>query len=493
MKTTPVQKHYIPYSSNSEAQQRNADSFHQSLKNAKKSGKISSEKPLAQESEKKCFYFGMDSKDIEKSSFPNPKSEMRHKVSSTHAHQRAPEPSTIPFKPYKEESLSDNNSSSSEMDIVLRPTLPPKRQQLPKFSPSAAWNRMSLESPNSSEEEAFGFHFRKIPTTSRPPPSAKDRIGEGDSGISGLDGDGGGSPEILPPPLPPTNTKTKCWTPQQDLDESSSEFEAEEGERSQYEGNTLQFKESRRPRLTTRRNFCTNSKSDTEGVTSEPIYARSTKVKRTAGSITANPSETSRPIEFNPSLSRIINYRRTLNKEVGGRSDSNWFLSKSEPNSLNLAHLLSSNEEDASEEVGIQSENGYAPTTLVFASSPKNNSLEWNKSASLISLSHVVYLPQRTTDDSTTKRSRRVKSVENLLSQPETGIKTKSEQSASQLPPVLAKTDKKKFKFQSTLKVLERKRIEAQLSREAEEKEMERLREIEAMKRVFEKLRKRSF
>jgi hypothetical protein len=51
--------------------------------------------------------------------------------------------------------------------------------------------------------------------------------------------------------------------------------------------------------------------------------------------------------------------------------------------------------------------------------------------------------------------------------------------------------NKKKFKFQSTLRVQERRKIEQELSREANHAEEERLREIEEMKRVEEEFQRK--
>jgi len=521
----PAQPHYIPYSSgiNNRSDKSELNSNHPKKSFIHK-GVENLDKGLKNIQEKKCFYFGMDREEVQPNLSHHRHLEVEKNIIPLVQSRDAPRQQSRPetYKEFvKDESLSDNASTSSEMDIVLRPPLPPKRQQLPKFSPSAAWNRIDLDSPNSSEEEALRFNLRSQAKGGGVlPGGTKDRVGEGDSGISGLDGDGGGSPEILPIPtvlpIPVTTNlpKGKCWTPEQDLDESSSEFEAEEEEGIHGNGDQLQsYLSSDRARLTTRRNFFNNSKSDTEGTKAEPIYARSTKAKGESltavgpildRSSTGTPPPGNHPLEFKPSLNRIINYRRTLNKEVAGRGlDANWFLSRSEPNSLNLTHLMVGNEpgrrresEEDEEEVGIRSENGYAPTNLNFETERNDESLNWKKSASLISLSHVVYLPSQHSsydyDPTTTtaRRNRRAKSVENLLNQNERQSsqydKGRNQQPHHQSSHNQAQNNykRKKFKFQSTLKVLERKRIEKELSREAEEKELERLREIEAMKRV---------
>jgi hypothetical protein len=150
---------------------------------------------------------------------------------------------------------SSSDLSSSDLDVplvVTRPTLPQKRPDLPRFSPTAAWR--ALDSPSrvsvsgrsySSEDGLNGGRIQGYSRPSAPPRISQER--SGDSGISAGDAGSPANPIALASEdfsssspilnMPHSNNKKgnktaadrmmKCWVPEQDLDESSSDFEGE--------------------------------------------------------------------------------------------------------------------------------------------------------------------------------------------------------------------------------------------------------------------------
>lgn len=190
------------------------------------------------------------------------------------------------------ESSSDLSSSDLDVPLVVkRPTLPQKRPELPRFSPTAAWRAIDSPSRGSNNSgRSFDLEFsggegdgrlHRFTRPSAPPRISTER--SGDSGISA--GDAGSPANAIPlleedeigcdprvdydfddefssssPPLVNNNAKSnkiktagsssnsrmlvnkhnepvgapnmkgadrkmKCWTPEQDLDESSSDFD----------------------------------------------------------------------------------------------------------------------------------------------------------------------------------------------------------------------------------------------------------------------------
>ncbi|CAD1474895.1 unnamed protein product, partial [Heterotrigona itama] len=149
----------------------------------------------------------------------------------------------------------DNERSVVEnISLKLRPTLPKKQLEIPRFSPSAAWRLLStLETPGpsmstASEEvpvrscrkyESYNIKTHqmcnvmfeeRIERLSRPPPPFPLSLGprswhdkSGDSGISGDAGAGNeDSFEVSTINRIKTAVTRPTWTPQQDLGEESS-------------------------------------------------------------------------------------------------------------------------------------------------------------------------------------------------------------------------------------------------------------------------------
>ncbi|XP_054010312.1 uncharacterized protein LOC128893428 isoform X2 [Hylaeus anthracinus] len=135
---------------------------------------------------------------------------------------------------------TDDNSGRNvveDISLKLRPTLPKKQLEIPRFSPSAAWRLLSaLEAPGPSmstaSEEIPVMFEERIERLSRPPPPPPPLLALGPrslhdkSGDSGISGDAGAANDdsldvstinrVKAPATRPT------WTPQQDLGEESS-------------------------------------------------------------------------------------------------------------------------------------------------------------------------------------------------------------------------------------------------------------------------------
>lgn len=522
---------------------------------------------------------------------------------------------------------SSSDLSSSEMDIplVLRPTLPQKKRELSRFSPAAAWR--ALDSPpvsgrSLSSEEGFIAYEDGIQRYNTRPIAPPIQGGFNErSGDSGISGDSPAIPEVvIPPPVMSSKSHlskrmqdtrhevpnvAKCWTPQQDLDDSSSEFDENDdcvdnilATSSSMTTNVLSPNESLPPpKLTTRKYFFNPSAmySDSE-IVRQRLYTRSGKIK--AYNTDTNDSF---PVHTNskPSLRRIANRHQVSNnnnrQNIGIRHgknndtfvglDTNWFLSRSEPNSLNnlgmvFSHqepkdfILNKRESSTFEKLGrddfvsvndnddesknndfasldynenslreVQSEIGYGPSSLNmhYYSNGMQRYEDEEFGLSRPFSRHIIYLPSYDSRGNHSFASyygnRKTKSVDNLdssnflfkssssfnnlyrkcdmnLEQLEndhklaTGpdknycVRSPNKKSVEPVEPLNLRAmenssnfeeqyKRKKFKFQSTLRVLERKQLEKQLAQEAYEKEMERLREVEAMKRVEEEFQKK--
>ncbi|RLU16838.1 hypothetical protein DMN91_010906 [Ooceraea biroi] len=136
----------------------------------------------------------------------------------------------------------DGKSGVEDISLKLRPTLPKKQLEIPRFSPSAAWRLLSaLEAPgpamSTASEEVPVMFEERIERLSRPPPpliALGPRSSHDKSGDSGISGDAGAANDDSLDVSTNTNNngngngrlKTSAtrptWTPQQDLGEESS-------------------------------------------------------------------------------------------------------------------------------------------------------------------------------------------------------------------------------------------------------------------------------
>ncbi|XP_014485332.1 PREDICTED: uncharacterized protein LOC106749893 isoform X2 [Dinoponera quadriceps] len=128
----------------------------------------------------------------------------------------------------------DGKSGMEDISLKLRPTLPKKQLEIPRFSPSAAWRLLSaLEAPgptmSTASEEIPVMFEERIERLSRPPPpliALGPRSSHDKSGDSGISGDAGAANDDSLDVSTTNRLKTPAtrptWTPQQDLGEESS-------------------------------------------------------------------------------------------------------------------------------------------------------------------------------------------------------------------------------------------------------------------------------
>ncbi|GAB0088360.1 hypothetical protein DMENIID0001_027640 [Sergentomyia squamirostris] len=370
--------------------------------------------------------------------------------------------------------LAKGDDETDGISLQLRPTLPRKQFEIPRFSPAAAWRLLSSQDAEKEfnpwkieKPENFNSNDRPPDTSSRneerieriyrePIPGLPDNK-SGDSGISGDAGlleltdtspinvnSATGEEQKLGPFLSP-------WTPQQDL-----------GEESSSDGDD------------------TKEKTQKEEV--DQKHAFSLSLPRES-SIYSDKAEKQ---SFN-SLQRL---RRTVSGAFNGHSDpgqmdlppyrnDNWFLSRSAPNSIEKNPLPSiSDQEDIEKDIP-------PPMNIVPSMQPPSFSY-------LAGGKHFMYLPHRSVvksdslNDKITAPTKREEDTqlnhrESLQDSP-----------ASWTPPVkMSKSKNHRFTFQSTVRQIERRRLAEKLSKEAEQKEAQRLSELEAMRRVEEEFQKK--
>ncbi|XP_043277534.1 uncharacterized protein [Venturia canescens] len=131
---------------------------------------------------------------------------------------------------------SKNQNGVEDIALKLRPTLPKKQLEIPRFSPSAAWRLLSaLETPgptmSTASEEVPVMFEERIERLARPPPpliALGPRSSHDKSGDSGISGDAGAANDDSLDVSTTNRLKTvvsssrPAWTPQQDLGEESS-------------------------------------------------------------------------------------------------------------------------------------------------------------------------------------------------------------------------------------------------------------------------------
>ncbi|XP_037068837.1 uncharacterized protein LOC119090148 [Pollicipes pollicipes] len=145
--------------------------------------------------------------------------------------------------------------------------------------------------------------------------------------------------------------------------------------------------------------------------------------------------------------------------------DQNWMLSRSVPSSLNAEHEVADAPRGAA---GARSDVGAPPAGRHIMYLPEYHSMKVSRGRSVSPLG-------READAS--RWAVRGASVERL--------------SPEKPPRGSLPAGRRKFAFQSTLRLIEKKKLEARLSREAEEKEQRRRLEQEAMQRVESEFRQK--
>lgn len=140
----------------------------------------------------KTFYFGMD-KPVEKTFFNN----AVDRFAATLAPRNLLPPNSSGSDLSSELDLEESHVSSKGIALQLRPILPKKQLEIPRFSPAAAWKLLSSVENNTPisiapSDDGPAFIEDRIEKLSRPPPPPTIQLGprsshdkSGDSGISG--------------------------------------------------------------------------------------------------------------------------------------------------------------------------------------------------------------------------------------------------------------------------------------------------------------------
>ncbi|KAF5297155.1 hypothetical protein FQR65_LT10054 [Abscondita terminalis] len=368
--------------------------------------------------------------------------------------------------------VEESNISSNGIALQLRPILPKKQLEIPRFSPAAAWKQLSAVESNfapstiTSEDHPI-FMEDRIEKLSRPPPPPALQTGprssydkSGDSGISGDAGPVGydDSPEIVTDvnniQLPLVLNQNQCmsWTPQQDLGEDESSTDGE------MQNQVLQ---------------------------NPPVK------------FTPKPNVFSLSLPRENQLSSYIS-RNFLNKKDVALSNSfrfqgsNWFLSKSAPNSLNnglnsleLPHSQKSEDVDQVHEAIIN--NTQNVSRLMYL--PESDTM-YRKNAKSERLKNKDAVREKS-NSVDSKLNLLSKSCDNILAQVQSSSEPEDLQDPPNIPDVLRITKPKRFSFQSTIRQIERKRLAERLSKQAEKKEKQRLSEVAAMQKVEEEFQRK--
>ncbi|KAJ8911059.1 hypothetical protein NQ315_015113 [Exocentrus adspersus] len=379
----------------------------------------------------------------------------------------------------------ENNVSKIGIDLQLRPILPKKQLEVPRFSPAVAWRLLSSMEINdtvttTASDEVAVFVEERIEKYSRPPPPSV-QVGQrssndksGDSGISGDDAMPAAcydeSPEncvVLPRPTAPYLTKQEriSWTPQQDLGDDSSMEECTANNKSVVNNSKLTHSGPHLFSLSLPRD---NQLAAYMSDKSNLHYSGLERLKKSVSGV----------------LNNLSNKKDFTQANLGAEESENWFLSKSAPNSLsNGFHSLEVRKSQDSEQIypsGISKSSRvmYLPETETDQNG-NISSLDENKKRIL------------STDQRKFKLSVYSKSCEDLTTE------------VINCPEILADSPRleeykwdlhkkpKKFTFQSTIRQIEKKRLSDKLSREAERREKKRLRELEAMQKVEEEFQKK--
>ncbi|XP_018019531.1 uncharacterized protein LOC108675998 [Hyalella azteca] len=446
--------------------------------------------------------------------------------------------------------LENENQSDEDMGVTvnLRPILPKRQREIPRFSPNAAWRFLGEEpflpgenlNESRSSEEVDAVFEDKILGFSRPvaPPRGSGEK-SADSGISGDAGSPGPMQEfeaikivagplaVSSPVVSGRSDARRAWTPAQDLDENSLDGSGEPAVNGVTQNNRL----STPPKLTSRANMfnlfglkeyranngflnsdeeekaMNQSKTSTTMDESTQTVLNFRKLKR---SVSGSANNTPNSLNFSPNARKIPEDNGPKSEDHPVQNDKwreNWSMTRSIPNSLN-------NYKESDCLVRRDGRPGEDPQNLQYRrfNSESNAALSRQSSSSHLqsnqSTGHIMYLPEYNSlkvsnDESAGReiRSRDLNSSKHLFKsnasenvhdfRGETEgtnffVKSKGQISMTDFSPISRLRKGKKFSYQSTVRVLEKKMIEEKLNREIAAKEQQRLQEAAAMKRVEE-------
>lgn len=397
--------------------------------------------------------------------------------------------------------IDDGHVSGNDgIALQLRPILPKKQFDIPRFSPASAWKMLSAIESNQDPSSASNdditilmedcIENQPVPIRQDGPRSSHDK--SGDSGISG----DAGPPAFdeSPKALVLNSQKLRIhsnfrqtgmpWTPQQDLgDDSSIEEGLTHSSVLVYNSSTPRF--SPRPHIFSlslpRDNHLTAYSADKSEF---PGSTGLDKLKRSFSGVLHSIGSTN-------TTGKKDSYQSNVNPE----QNNNWFLSKSAPNSLNndfsSLKLKPRKNEFQEEQVG----NHTIPNTGRLMYLPKLDEYSRDSKERTRCYEGNSRSRHRSRSADRTRMAAKLsvfsKSCENISGE----VKSSSEPEDLQDPPKFEDKWKSKkhrrFTFQSTVRQIERKRLAEKLSREAEKKEKQRLREFEAMQKVEEEFQKK--
>jgi hypothetical protein len=333
--------------------------------------------------------------------------------------------------------------------------LPRRQLTVPRFSPIAAWKSLLIDvnSNDLKTNQKISSSLLQLHTTNeevkqetkieriyREPSFNLQQLDNksGDSGISADKEMGGNSPDGQMPQA----YLMSSWTPQQDLEEDE---EDSVDDKESYHQNDADKSQSFAV-TTNGHMFSLSLPRDNHSVSDKAppqnnFYSLQ-KFRKTVADVFGSISN------VNDNKIQIQNYG----------VDSNWLLS-SQPNSIDE---LSPRKEGERNQIISQMTSGK----------------------------HVMYLPTNYDDNN------KYESTVHLPSHDEGDVKDSSptykyHDDEPISSPIKSKSKNHKFKFQSTIRQVERRKIAEKLGREAEEQEMMRLGELEAMQKVEEEFQKK--
>ncbi|KAG0730034.1 hypothetical protein GWK47_029125 [Chionoecetes opilio] len=469
----------------------------------------------------------------------------------------------------------DNESDSREeggLSMNLRPTLPRRQFEIPRFSPNAAWRSLSLErsgrhtdiheETQSSEgpDSVFESKIQRFTRPTAPPRGSGEK--SADSGISGDAGSPGPTHEfesLMPTektksssgPLavssPVVSGRTegrRAWTPAQDLDENSLDSNGEPAD--------IPPGLSTPPKLMSRSSMFPKIKElshDTETELESPVEIETiselispddkdhwSKSKKLNGAVAPQPQKFNSLRKLKRSVSGAVtgvghknygpeDYHRSktpdqprgLQQGDDSHWRDNWSMSRSIPNSLNTCEEQDTvSNLSSTRNLKSRSESRLG---LNGETHPEDSRSRTPSYSMYGNGGHIMYLPQYNSRrmihgvvedevdhcrhrSSLDKDSRHVSQYSGFPSSPENERKPPSGDedptlpekysgSAATVAPPPRKLKGKKFSYQSTVRILEMRKLEEKLTREVAEKEKHRLKEMEAMKKVEEEFQKK--
>ncbi|XP_065083346.1 uncharacterized protein LOC135705509 isoform X2 [Ochlerotatus camptorhynchus] len=412
----------------------------------------------------------------------------------------------------------DMDSDAHEISLKLRPTLPRKHFEIPRFSPAAAWRLLTTEDDFGRDStELFPFVEKKTMLRSlEAVDAAEDRIEriyrepipglqDNKSGDSGISGDAGlpdlgeaqmlnsskerDSPESSPVDDGGNNgwssnaLRLTPWTPQQDL-EDDDDTTGSSDNRQLIEETPI-----------------SNGPNDfsSKGHIFSLSLPRESHLSIYTGA--ANGDKVEKQM-FNSlqKLRKSVSDVFTSDPDVSPlESGDNWFLSRLESPSITNAY----EKRQLSPTAPKQSPPEVPPTSAQkdetqFGMPAKHSAIGY-----LVSGKHMMYLPKEATKVVTINGSGKNDQNNNVPETPTVNSsyagkrKETKENMQDPIPegvsfPVKISTRKNhRFTFQSTIRQIEKRRVAEKLSREAEVKEALRLSELEAMRRVEEEFQKK--